>query len=239
MSALTKWLDAKLYPSVERNWDDELFRRVILEHLRPTDHLLEMGAGAGRISQMNFRGHAARICGIDPDPRVTENPYLDEGRVGLGEQLPYAENSFDVVVADNVVEHFTDPAGVFAEISRVLKPGGLFLFKTPNKWHYVATLARLTPHRFHQSFNRMRGRASEDTFPTQYKANTRADIARVAARSNLEVESISFVESRPEYLRTFALGYLAGWAYEKAVNSFSALEPIRVVLVAILRKPSR
>src|SRR5205823_2078633 len=97
MGMLTKWMDAKFYPSTPTNWDDELFRNVILENLRPTDHLLDFGAGAGRVSQMNFRGHAARICGVDPDERVVTNPHLDEGRVGYGEKLPYADHTFDVV----------------------------------------------------------------------------------------------------------------------------------------------
>jgi SAM-dependent methyltransferase len=231
-------MDAKLYPSFQSKWDDELFRNVILENLRPTHHLLDIGAGAGRVSQMDFRGHAARICGVDPDERVVANPHLDEGRVGYGERLPYPDDTFDIVIADNVVEHFVDPVAVFGEVRRVLKPAGVFLFKTPNKWHYVAGMSRMTPHWFHQSYNRFRGRAAEDTFPTQYRANSRADIARTAAKAGLTVERIAFVEGRPEYLRPFALAYLAGWAYEKLVNSLPALGPIRVVLIATLRKPS-
>ena len=81
---------------------------------------------------MNFRGHARRLCGIDPDPRVAANPYLDEGQVGVGESIPYPDASFDVVFADNVLEHLPDPAAVFAAVTRVLRPGGVFLGKTPN-----------------------------------------------------------------------------------------------------------
>jgi SAM-dependent methyltransferase len=237
MGTLTGWMDAKCYPSFKSNWDDDLFRDEVLSVLKPEYSLLDLGAGAGIVPQMNFRGRVARACGVDPDERVRANPFLDDGRVGTGEALPYPADTFDVVISDNVVEHLTTPAQVFAEVARVLKPGGLFLFKTPNRRHYVATIARMTPHRFHQAYNRMRGRQAEDTFPTQYRANTRADVDKAAKAAGLVVDSVRFVEGRPEYLRSFSLGYLAGWAYERAVNASSLLESFRVILVARLRKP--
>src|SRR4051812_23986471 len=152
MKAVTRWADARLYPSYQANWDDELFRQEVLDAIRSDHWLLDLGAGAGIVPQMKFRGQVARACGVDSDERVTRNPFLDEGRVGNGEALPYPDDTFDVVIADNVVEHLTHPAVVFSEVARTLKPGGLFLFKTPNKRHYVATMARLTPHRFHQAY---------------------------------------------------------------------------------------
>src|SRR5207248_9897449 len=109
--------------------------------------------------------------------------------------------------------------------------------KTPNRMHYVAGIARLTPHWFHQAYNKMRGRASLDTFPTLYRANTRTDVVRRAAESGLVVESVAFFEGRPEYLRPFALAYLAGWVYERAVNGSPAMEKFRVIMIARLRKP--
>ena len=126
-------------------------------------------ARAGIVQQTNFRGLAARVCGVDLDPRVVDNPMLDEGKIADAGGIPYPDAAFDVVFADNVLEHLPDPLAVFREIARVLKPGGVFLFKTPNKTHYMPTIARLTPHRFHQFVNRLRGRAEIDTFPTRYE----------------------------------------------------------------------
>jgi 2-polyprenyl-3-methyl-5-hydroxy-6-metoxy-1,4-benzoquinol methylase len=84
------------------------------------------------------------------------------------------------VFPDNVLEHLYEPEEVFREVARVLKPGGVFLFKTPNKWHYMPTIAQLTPHGFHRAVNRWRGRAEIDIFPTRYRANTYADVAHLA-----------------------------------------------------------
>lgn len=232
------WLDQKLYPGTSGHWDDELFREKVLEVLRPEHALLDLGAGAGIVPQMNFKGLCAHVCGLDPDERVRVNPHLDEGRVGVGETIPWPDGVFDVVTADNVLEHLDDPAAVLREIARVLKPGGTFLAKTPNRRHYMPVIARCTPHAFHAYINEKRGRQSVDTFPTRYRANTRGAITQLARGAGLDVERIDLFEHRPEYLRFNAATYLAGWAWERAVNHLPPLEGLRVLLIAKLRKPS-
>ncbi len=112
--------------------------------------MLDIGAGAGILPQMNFKGEVARICGVDLDPRVVDNPMLDEGRVADAGGIPYDDAVFDMAFADNVFEHLEQPLDVFREVARVLKPGGKLLFKTPNRRHYVPTFARLTPHSVHE-----------------------------------------------------------------------------------------
>ncbi len=237
---MIQWLDAKLYPHFQKNWDDSLFRERILSHLTGADlTILDLGAGAGIVEAMNFKGHAREVCGLDPDPRVVDNPYLDEGKVGVGESIPYPDGRFDLVFADNVLEHLPDPDRVFAEVARVLRRGGGLLAKTPNKWHYVPLIARLTPHAFHRWVVRWRGRAGDDVFPTRYRANSPAAIKRLAATAGLEVVRIELIEGRPEYLRFSTPTYLLGWLYERLVNRVPALARFRVLLIAELRKPLR
>lgn len=234
MSRLTRWLDRRFYPEHRHRWDDLLFRDVILEELRPEDRVLDLGAGAGRVVEMDFRGHARRICGVDPDERVLDNPFLDEARVGYGESIPWDDESFDLVFADNVLEHLSDPVAVFREVRRVLAPGGRLLVKTPNFWHYVPLLASATPHGFHQRYNAWRGRDEGDTFPTVYRANTPRALREIAARSGFAVREVRLVEGRPEYLRLTAPTYLAGIAYERVVNRVGPLQRFRVLMIGIL-----
>lgn len=234
---LVQKMDRALYPDFGRNWDDTLFRAEILSVLRPYHVVLDIGAGAGIVPQMNVREHAARVCGVDPNPRVADNPYLHEGTVGVGEHLPYPEATFDVVFADNVLEHLADPHAVFAEVARVLKPGGVFLAKTPNRWHYMPLVSQATPHRFHQWYNRLRGRDADDTFPTHYRANSRKSLKAIARRAGLAVRTIRVVEGRPEYLRFHPVPYALGAAYERLVNATPVLQDARVLLVGVFEKP--
>jgi SAM-dependent methyltransferase len=237
ISANIRGLDERWYRGVPDNWDDQLFRERILRHVNPRTRVLDLGAGAGIVPHMNFRGLAAHVCGVDLDERVLQNPYLDEAHVGGGEKLPLADASFDVVFADNVLEHLPDPESVFREVRRVLKPGGVFLAKTPNKWHYMPLIARLTPHSFHRLYNRLRGRAAVDTFPTRYRANSRGDLRRLARAAGFNVESVDIFESRPEYLRLNPITYAAGFVYERCVNATSLLEGVRILLMVEMRRP--
>ena len=237
MSRFVNWFDRTLYPDHGPNWDDERFRAQILEHLTPEARVLDLGAGAGLVRQMNVRGRVARVCGVDPDSRVLDNPHLDEARIGTGAAIPYGDESFDVVLADNVLEHLADPLPVFREIARTLKSGGTFLAKTPNRRHYVPLIARCTPHWFHERVNRRRGRPAADTFPTWYRANTPAAVRQLARQCGLEVQELRLIEGRPEYLRFHPAAYLLGAGYERLVNTVPGLSSFRVVLIVTLRKP--
>lgn len=235
MSKLCQWLDRTFYPGFSKNWDDQLFRERIISELKPDSVMLDLGAGAGIVSQMNFKGLAQRVCGVDLDPRVERNPFLDESRVSDAGGIPYPDDAFDLVVSDNVLEHLVEPLKVFKEVKRVLKPNGVFLFKTPNKWHYMPMIASLTPHSFHQFINRIRGRSEVDTFPTLYRANCPRDVALLAQDSGFAVERIELIEGRPEYLRMMAPSYVIGILYERLVNRFECLATFRILLVGKLK----
>ena len=236
MSALVKVMDRVLYPGVQSNWDDDRFRDEILKHVNRDSCLLDLGAGAGIIPKLRFRRQVARVCGVDLDERVLENPHLDEAKVADAQRIPYNDARFDVVIANNVLEHLEEPANVFQEVSRVLKPGGVFLAKTPNRWHYVAITASITPHWFHETVNQWRGRKSVDTFPTLYRANTPRAIESFAEMAQFDQTEFVFLEGRPEYLRLTPPTYLIGWAYERLVNLTPGATRFSAAMIAVLRK---
>ena len=234
MTSLTGRMDDRFYPDYRDNWDDLLFRDHILAAADPDMDVLDLGAGAGIIDCMNFKGRFRTVTGLDPDERVRHNPFLDTGIVGFSEHMPFESGSFDLVFSGNVLEHLSAPLTTFREVARVLRPGGRFLFKTPNRHHYMPMVAQLTPTGFHRYVNRLRGRAAVDTFPTLYRANTPRQIERLADQAGLVVNGIELVEGRPEYLRMTAPTYLLGLAYERLVNRFQALESFRVLMVGDL-----
>ena len=202
-----------------------MLRDRIISHIKPEFHILDVGAGAGIVEHMRFKGRVAQVCGIDLDQRVRKNPHLDRGSVADASAIPYEDNSFNLVLPDNVMEHLVCPYRVFSEIKRVLKPGGVFLFKTPNRNHYMPLVSRMTSHGFHQFFNRLRGRTETDTFPTYYRANSKEQVKKLADRAGLELVSIERIEGRPEYLRLAAITYVFGLLYERIVNAFPLLSP--------------
>jgi 2-polyprenyl-6-hydroxyphenyl methylase / 3-demethylubiquinone-9 3-methyltransferase len=100
--------------------------------------VLDLGCGAGFLSNyLAARGH--QVTGIDTTPENLTVARANDGsrtaRYELGDAcaLPYVDASFDVVCAMDLLEHVEDPERVIAEASRVLAPGGLFVFHTFNR----------------------------------------------------------------------------------------------------------
>ena len=101
---------------------------------------LEVGSGGGilteEICKMGFT-----TTGIEPADQSIQTASNHAKASGLniqydkgtGENLPYADNSFDVVFCCDVLEHVQDLPKVISEISRVLKPNGIFIYDTLNR----------------------------------------------------------------------------------------------------------
>jgi ubiquinone/menaquinone biosynthesis C-methylase UbiE len=231
-----RFLDNFFYKNTHDNWDHKIFQNEIMENLGKEMIILDIGAGAGNVQEMNFRGLAGQVYGIDPDPRVLNNPHLDQAYIGYGESMAmFAENYFDMVICCNVLEHLNDPTPFFLEINRVLKKGGLLLTKTPNKRHYVPLIARITPTIVHQKINKIRGRIEEDTFPTFYHVNTKKTQVQAAEKTGFELVEINFYEGRPEYLRFNFITYLLGILFERTINKLG-LDLLKVVIISKFRK---
>lgn len=104
--------------------------------------VIEVGSGAHGLI---FYFGTSRGVGVDPLAVSYRSLFPHwQGRAptiaAVGEQLPFPDRSFDVVLCDNVVDHAERPAGIVAELVRILKPGGLLYF-TVNFHHPVYAVA--------------------------------------------------------------------------------------------------
>jgi SAM-dependent methyltransferase len=233
--SVAEW-ERRLYPSPRSRDPVANFLSVLYSHTRPDCDVLDLGAGAGKNSY-ELKGRVKSITGVDFDPRVTDNGLLDRGVVAKPGPLPFQDDSFDVVFSIYVLEHVTDPKQLVEEIRRVLKPGGVFLALTPNRYHYVPLIAMLTPHSFHQRLNKARGREAEDTFPTVYLMNTRRDLLRYFA-NGFECLQMDTIEVAPNYLRFSTPSFLLGALYGRIVSRFDSLAALRVNIICAFRKTS-
>ena len=83
---------------------------------------------------------------------------------GAGEHLPFADASFDLAIAWDVVEHVQNPAQLLAELARVLKPGGRVLLTVINRFayrdpHYHLPLLNWMPRPLAEAIIARRGRS--------------------------------------------------------------------------------
>jgi SAM-dependent methyltransferase len=178
-----------------------------------------------------------RVIGIDMDGgAIAHHPGLRHPVIGTGEQLPFGDNGFDLITANMVVEHVAAPERLFAEISRVLAPGGRVIIHTPNVHGYTTALTRLLPgHALAPLARLLLGRKAEDVYPTFYRANSVADLTALAGRSGLAVETCELINSSPQAMRILPL-MLVELLLMRSLRS-RRVERFRACLLTTLRKP--
>ena len=103
--------------------------------LAPGERVLDLGSGAGTDSLVACQMVApeGRVTGIDMTPEMLARARAAAGEMGAAnvefvegeaERLPFADESFDVVISNGVIDLIPDKDAVFSEIRRVLAPGG-------------------------------------------------------------------------------------------------------------------
>jgi 2-polyprenyl-3-methyl-5-hydroxy-6-metoxy-1,4-benzoquinol methylase len=131
--------------------------------------VLDLGVGLGGLSaEVAHRG--ALLVGIEPGDAWRELAAKRVAAVGngfilgaVGEQLPFAANSFDLIISLQVLEHVQNPRAVINEVFRVLKPGGYIYISYENYlsfWepHYRVHWLPLLPKRLGAAYLKMLGR---------------------------------------------------------------------------------
>ncbi|MFU8865143.1 MAG: bifunctional 2-polyprenyl-6-hydroxyphenol methylase/3-demethylubiquinol 3-O-methyltransferase UbiG [Rhodobacterales bacterium] len=156
--------DLTIYDKVaDQWWSDEIRWVRTLKNLVPGrlswfdrqidwqgKRVLDLGCAGGFMAEA-LAARGAIVTGIDPaaEAIAAASTHADQAGhairydVGVGEALPYAGGDFDAVVCVDVLEHVSDLPQVLAEVARVLRPGGLFLFDTINR-NPLARLATIT-----------------------------------------------------------------------------------------------
>lgn len=238
MSWQQKYLD-KFY-SRSSGWVDGTteFHKLCASVIPPDGNILEVGSGPSNVTS-SYLSSLGKLHGVDPDPDILTNDALESAHVLTGEAYPFADNIFDACVSNYVNEHIAYPRQHLREVNRVLKPNGVYIFRTPNRFHYIAIVSGLTPHWFHKLVaNRLRNlpATSHDPYPTRYRLNTRAKIEQYAAELNMSVDEFRLIEKDPSYGMSSRILFLGFTAYERIVNAHSALSGFRTNILAVLRK---
>ena len=115
---------------------------------RSTGNFLDIGCGAGRLLQV---AAARQWQAFGADPAMTNAARQKRDGITIVprvlQECGFEDGFFDVVHANEVAEHVPDVSDLVGEIARILRPGGVVVFRTP---HYRSWSARLVGSRWRQ-----------------------------------------------------------------------------------------
>ena len=94
--------------------------------------VLDIGSSIGSFQKSSrFKDSSKSIGSAKKYLTMDINPDSGADIVGDAHNLPFKENEFDIIIANNVIEHFYNPAKATSEMKRVLKKGGLVYYTIP------------------------------------------------------------------------------------------------------------
>jgi SAM-dependent methyltransferase len=139
---VAKWWQDGFTAGADPEYEEQILPLVRF-HLAGARSVLDVGCGEGQVARLARAGDATVAIGVDPTwAQVTEATArgggADYARAGAA-ALPFRTGAFDAAVACLVFEHIREVDDAIAEVARVLRPGGRFLFllnhpllQTPN-----------------------------------------------------------------------------------------------------------
>lgn len=206
--------------------------------------VLDFGAGRGgpihaareagnryKAFLLDLRSLGARVTVCDIDDAVRTHPAADRVElIGPDEPLPFADETFDLIVSDNTFEHIARPGTVAHELLRILRPGGIICARTPNKYGYVALAARLLPEGLYGPILRKAqpDREDRDKFPVHYRLNDRSSLRR-------HFSGVSVTICHPDFEPSY---FFNSKMIRNAMRLLHALMPaaLRPAMIVLIRK---
>jgi 2-polyprenyl-3-methyl-5-hydroxy-6-metoxy-1,4-benzoquinol methylase len=187
---LTRIFDLKYRKEPELGWGprtrwrlgyftpDDFYEAMVDHLMHPGADWIDIGCGRDIFPQnqnlaRELAHRCGRLVGVDPDPNVHDNPFVKERHQGLIESFQTSDR-FSVITLRMVAEHIEHPHAAVAKLSALSRSGGHVVIFTPSKWAPVSFVARWTPFAFHHPVKKLLWKSeARDTFPVQFKMNTR------------------------------------------------------------------
>lgn len=238
-------LQRRILPALR--WNQEIWGETIKRHLTPSVRWLDAGCGWRPLAENldslenELVNLAGKTVGVDLDfAHLRKHINISRRVCGSIESLPFADESFDLITCNMVVEHLPNPLPVFREASRVLAPGGALMIHTPNTRNYLVfaniVAKKLLPRSVVLALVND-GRATDDIYPTYYRANNAPALRELGQSVNLQTDSVRFLTHPQPYSGFFAPAAFFELLLMRATMSRS-FEPFGTTILMVYRKPA-
>ncbi|MCB2100920.1 MAG: class I SAM-dependent methyltransferase [Rhodobacterales bacterium] len=227
------------FPSDTRPHPYRQLEARIEKYLDPEGAVLDVGCGYGAPNLRKLQGRASRLVGIDLIEFDEQVEGLDLFQASVSDMPLIADGSISLAYSRSVMEHVEDADGAFRELARVLRPGGHYVFLTPNRYDYASIFASIVPNKAHGKVVKyVSGRDERDTFPTCYNANTFRDIRRLSAANGFRIVEIQRLTQYPSYFLFSRPLFYLGCHYENLLDAVPMLDVLKGwILCVVQREP--
>jgi SAM-dependent methyltransferase len=214
----------------ETGWSPRL--RLKFDYYQPADHYealvakvvtpetdwIDVGGGTAlfpsnpALSRL-LSERARRLVVVDPSDDVASNPFAHERVKCLIEEY-HATDRFDLATLRMVAEHIKNPLSAVRGLNRLLRPQGLVIVFTVNRWSPTTVVSSLLPFWLHHPIKRLFWEAEKkDTFPTEYKMNTQRRLRTLFSDSGFEERSFVYLDDLSVFSRFKFTNYfeLVAW----------------------------
>ncbi len=148
------------------------------------------------------------VVAVDPSENVYRNAFVHERvRCQIGDYRP--DRQFDLASLRMVAEHIAEPENAIQDLNRLLRPQGFVLVFTANRFSPITLISRLVPFKLHHPIKKLFwGGDEKDTFPVQYKMNTRRSLHRLFEANGFEEHSFAFLDDLAVFHRFRYMNYV-------------------------------
>ena len=219
------------------------YENVLINNIKVGSRWLDLGCGRKLLPSWShlIEGMLVSRCkyvvGLDYDLKaLKDNRSISHKVRGDILNLPFNNSSFHVVTANMVLEHLIHPKTQFEEIHRILRPGGLFIFHTPNLLSCSSLISKALPEFIKKMIIRiLEGRSSIDIFPTYYRSNTQNRICLLARQARFTLIDI-FMCSTPGTFVVFPILLLPELVWMRILQSTMLKRYMPNMISILMRK---
>jgi SAM-dependent methyltransferase len=164
-----------------------LRKEFILKAIGRGKRVLDVGCLGGQITQL-IRNQNNDVVGLEANPKAAEIARargIEVVVANVEDGIPFPPSSLDAVSAAEIVEHLYDTKHFFEEVARVLRPGGTFVFTTPNL-NSIENRIRVASG----GYLGMTGAYPEDHFGGHVRVFNRQKIDELCGHTGFKVEVI-------------------------------------------------
>lgn len=173
MNTNEKWADkiiSRWDKSFKYRWT--VFNNILADLQDPSHCCLDVGCGENSelVDELKFKLKTGTDLILPNDKKSLPIPFIQADLYNL----PFKNNSFNLVILRFVVEHIQHPEKSFAEIQRILNPEGKVLIMTTNICSPLIFIPKLLPYSLRKKIIlKLFGAADDDIFPTYHRLNSR------------------------------------------------------------------